>query len=332
MTRETRNLSLGELDKWSFLHGEWADGDNGELLPPDGTDIEYLAVKHDEVYGDFTAWINDIPVADLKDDTYASGRVGLAGIVNPYVTTPHFAGLEIDGTPAPVADWPGLEEPTPHWITPCPEADPNCCQSYANLIQAKSGEVTLYLTYGEPNWCETLRAVFVRSADAGKTWDPPQACTLDKGLGAPFVRDDGTWVCVHANHSLFKWPLYAYESQDDGRTWRLPKALEIQGGWPEAWKAGGAWRPVRMRDGALVLPVWPVSPMSRPRPRWCRFGRAWRFGAKMTATRGRPRSCATATISSPASLSSLRWEADSSTPPAISRSGWPRRRTTCSSA
>ena len=336
-------LSIGEANDWSFLNGPWGDGPAGELIPPDGSDIEYIAVKHAATYGDFSAtfrfkfryasggarflfrvqdrrrfyaldvpvggqqfrsrhfwagmliadgsalqrylqfglvpglcarlgvwykarveaqgsrlraWINDIPVADVEDDTYAAGPVGLAGLVVPATETPHFADVEITGTPKATADWAALKAPEPHWITPSRQTDPNYLQSYASLIQANSGEVTLYLTYGEPNWCETLYADFIRSVDGGKTWAEPERCTLQKGLGAPFVRRDGTMVCVHSNHPILKeTPLYYHESSNDGRTWSLPKPLRINGKWPEAWNAGGGWRPVRMRDGAIVLPI-----------------------------------------------------------------------------
>ena len=336
-------LRIGDGNDWSFLNGNWQDGPEGQLIPPDGTDGEYMAVKHDQSYGDFRAsyrikfrcasgatrflfrvqdsrrfyaldvpfggqqfrsrhfwaglvvadgtglqrylqfglvpglcarlehwydvrlevkgsrfcaWINDIHVIDVEDDTYASGPVGLASVTVSYVTTPQFAGVDVEGSGETTSDWSGLSAPEKHWITPNSRTDPNCCQSYASLIQARSGEVTLYLTYGEPNWCETLRAEFVRSTDGGRTWAAPELCTLQKGLGGPYVRRDGTMVCVHTNHPILKeCPLYCHESTDDGRTWSLPKPLKIDGKWPQGWAAGGVWRPVRMSDGAIVLPV-----------------------------------------------------------------------------
>ena len=155
-------LSIGEGSGWTFLNGAWRDGPEGEMGPPDGTRVEYLAVRQQEAYGDFEArfrfrlrhitpvrflfrlqdsrrfyaldipfggqqfrsracwagmvladgsslqrylhfglvpglcaatgqwydvcveavgphlraWINDIPVADVRDHTYASGRIG----------------------------------------------------------------------------------------------------------------------------------------------------------------------------------------------------------------------------------------------------------------
>ena len=47
-------LKIGDGQGWSFMHGNWTDGPDGELIPPDGNDVEYLAVRSDEAYGDFT--------------------------------------------------------------------------------------------------------------------------------------------------------------------------------------------------------------------------------------------------------------------------------------
>ncbi len=48
-------LAIGDASGWTFLNGEWTDGAEGELIPPDGTDVQYMAVAHDEEYSDFTA-------------------------------------------------------------------------------------------------------------------------------------------------------------------------------------------------------------------------------------------------------------------------------------
>jgi len=328
-------------NEWVFLNGEWSRGVGGELAPPDGTDVEYMAVKEGVCYGDFTAtfryrlrtmtsvrflfrlqdsrrfyaldipcngqqfrartfwagivvadgsplqrylnfglvpglcarlehwyevkveakgtslraWIDGVLVADVQDNTYASGRVGLASIQNPYIDAPRFDGFQIEGDPLPASEGFRLEAPSQHWITPCPEPDPTTYQSYAQLMQGKSGEVVLFLTFGNPNWGETRRSVFIRSRDGGRTWGASEPSTLQAGFGGSFVREDGTWVCIHSNHSTFKWQLYAYESVDEGRSWKTPYVLDIDGGWPAEWRVGGAWTPVRMRDGSIVVPV-----------------------------------------------------------------------------
>ena len=348
---------IGSGEAWSFLNGSWSDGPECELVPPDGSDVEYMAVRNNEVYGDFTAqmrfkfrsvggsarflfrvqdsrrfyaldipvngqqsrsrhfwagivvvdggplqrylsfqlvpglccivehwydikvearenrisaWVNDIPVADVEDDTYASGRIGLASISNPYFENSHFSSLKVVGKcdKSPVAE---LNIPPPHWITPCPEPEPNTFQSYANLIKSNSGDVTLYLTFGNPNCCETRRAVYIRSSDGGRTWGKAEPATLQQGFGGPFVRRDGTWVCVFANHPVYKEsPLYSYDSSDEGKSWTGPHPIKIDGGWPNEWEVGSAWRSVRMSDGALVMPVMskladePLSPSLAP--------------------------------------------------------------------
>jgi len=49
--------------------------------------------------------------------------------------------------------------------------------------------------------------------------------------------------------------VYTLESRDEGHTWTGPHELKIAGGWPETWIPSSTWRVVRMRDGALVLPI-----------------------------------------------------------------------------
>ena len=167
MESDTRTpLRLADGAGWTFLGGRWTEDAGGALCPPDGTDVEYLAVRDGAVYGDFEAtfrfrlraatpvrflfrlqdsrrfyafdvpfggqqfrsrtcwagmvvadgtplqrylsfgmmpglcavlgswydvrvraegrrlqaWINDIPAADVEDDTYRSGRIGLGSI------------------------------------------------------------------------------------------------------------------------------------------------------------------------------------------------------------------------------------------------------------
>ena len=336
-------LRIGDGKDWSFLEGNWQDGPDGELTPPDGPRIEYMAVRHAESYGDFTAtfrfkmqrpggaarllfrvqdsrrfyaleipyngqqqrsrhfwaglviadgtglqrylsfkmvpglcanlqrwfdarlevkgnrfraWVNDIPVVDVEDDTYASGPVGLAALANPFLDTPRFASVDVTGTATPTIDWPGLAAPAQHWITPNRRTDPNCYQSYAQIMQAPSGEVTLHLTWGNPNAGETLRIDHIRSTDGGRTWADPEPCTLQRGFGAWFCREDGTIVSIHGNNPILSaTPFFAYESSDEGRSWSLPMQVQLNDPWPEAWKLGGPVKVIRMADGALVMPV-----------------------------------------------------------------------------
>jgi hypothetical protein len=338
-------LKIGEGKDWSFMHGAWTDGPDGELIPPDGYDVEYLAVRSDEAYGDFTArfrfkfrwtfgaarfmfrvqdsrrfyaldvpwcgqqnrarhfwagmviadgtplqrylnfamvpglcakheswyearveakgsrlraWIEDILVADVVDDTYATGRLGLGGITALSCETPHFSDLEVDGATAVPSDWPGLVPPPQHWISPCPVIDPDTCQSYASLFNGGSGKLLLCLGIGSPNWGGIKRSVYLRSSDAGRTWAAPEPATLPMGLGGThFVRQDGTWVCVYPNeapHGIARaWNFYTYESVDEGRFWTGPNEFTIGGKLPEGWSAPGPSTIVRMHDGSLLL-------------------------------------------------------------------------------
>ena len=336
------SLKVCDGQGWSFMGGKWTDGPGGEMVPPDGTAVEYLAVKDDVAYADFSAsfrfkfrtpigvarfmfrvqdsrrfyaldipwvrqqsrgrhfwagiviadgtplqrylnfdlipgvcarvdywykgrveasgprlraWVDGRLVADVEDATYESGRVGFGGIATPIPMTCHFGSLEVSGEAVDAPAWPGLEEPPPHWITPCTETDPKTCQSYADLLQGRSGDLALTVAIGNPNWGEERRRVLVRSSDAGRTWSEPEAPMLQKGLGANFTREDGTWVCLFPAHPVLKCVMHAYESDDEGRTWTGPEPLKIDGEWPERWKPGGPSRPVRLHDGALILPV-----------------------------------------------------------------------------
>ena len=220
-------------------------------------------------------WINDVPVADVEDDTYQSGRIGLGALLTPYTEAPRFDRVCVEGEAQPAPSWPGLVAPADHWITPCPEPEPGSYQSYASLIKSNSGDVTLYLTFGNPNAVERRRAAFIRSSDGGRTWAPQEPATLEQGFGGPFVRRDGTWVCLHTEPDqgpdAGDVPVVAYESADEGRTWAGPTPLQIDGGWPAEWTAGGPWRVVRLHDGALVAPVMVTAADEPKAPTQCPY-------------------------------------------------------------
>ncbi len=155
------------------------------------------------------------------------------------------------------ADWPGLVPPPQHWISPCPVTDPDACQSYASLLNGESGTLLLFLTMGHPGRGECVRSVHVLSSDAGRTWAAPEPATLQHGLGTDFVRQDGTWVCIYSNkppHGVPQpWAFYAYESRDEGRTWKGPNEIKIGAELPEGWSAPEPTAIVRMHDGSLAL-------------------------------------------------------------------------------
>ena len=47
-----RLTGIGNGQGWSFLNGTWSDGPEGELIPLDGADVQYMAVAHDLEYSD----------------------------------------------------------------------------------------------------------------------------------------------------------------------------------------------------------------------------------------------------------------------------------------
>ncbi|MBI4553204.1 MAG: exo-alpha-sialidase [Candidatus Latescibacteria bacterium] len=342
----TTRLRIGNGTGWTFLNGQWTDGDRGELIPPDGGGKEYIAVAHGQEYADLTAtfrfkfrsgfagvrllfrlqdmmryyaldipwggqqnrnrhfwagivvadgsplqrylqlglvlgvcpeherwyeahvecrgsrirtWIEGRPVADIQDTTYTTGRVGLMAAVTAVRESPHFVDLEVEGTPFGPSSWRGLDPPPQHWITPCCEVDPDAYQSYPNVIKSRSGSLTVQIPFGNPNQGEVRRTVTVQSTDGGRTFSAPQPATLPQGFGAPFVRQDGTWVCVHGREKVpIDQALYTVESHDEGHTWSDAKPLHVIGEWPKEFSlpAYPSGRPLRLRDGTLLVTAY----------------------------------------------------------------------------
>ncbi len=344
--KENNILRIDDGQNWSFLNGQWTDGTEGELIPPDGGGKEYVAVARSQEYSDVSAsfrfklrsphsgarflfrvqdstryyaldipwcgqqnrnrhfwagivladgtalqrylhfglvpgicpehnrwyearvecsgtriraWIDGRPVADIEDQTYSAGRVGLMGLITAGSQTPHFANLQVEGIAAGPSPWSGLTLPPKHWITPCSQVAPETFQSYPNIIKSNFGELTVSIPFGNPNAGEVRRTVWVRSNDGGRTWSDPQPATLPQGFGAPFVKKDGTWVCVHCKQDgSVEEAMYTFESKDEGETWSAPKPLNIQGECPKEFSlpAYPSGQPLRLRDGTLLVPVY----------------------------------------------------------------------------
>ncbi len=206
------------------------------------------------------AWLEGRLVVDLDDGTYADGQLGLMAITAAGSgAAADFMDLEVRGAPLPAGPRTALMAPGPHWIEPCPETDPETCQSYPNIIRSRSGQLTASVPFGNPNLGEVRRTVWVRSDDAGRTWSAPEPAALEPGLGAPFVRQDGTWVAVHVQPEAptAATAFHTYQSRDEGRTWEGPQPLQVNGTWPAelSLPAFPAGQILRLRDGALLLPV-----------------------------------------------------------------------------
>ncbi len=345
-------LKIGDGKRWTFLNGAWTDGPEGELIPPDGADVQYVAVIHDRTYSDFTAtfrikvrngfsgtrllfrlqdsaryyafdipfggqqrrvrhfwagiviadgtplqrylalnmvpgitprkhhwydlrvacqgprlrgWIDGRLAVDVRDDTYAAGRLGLMGIVSPGTETSHFADVEVQPVAAGPSPWPGLELPRAHWITPCLELDPEGFQCYPGLIRTGSGELVAEIKLERPGR-PAAPACWVRSRDQGRTWSQPQPVpeSLPGGMGeydAPYVRQDGTLVLVRCrppdeqSEGKPQDALYTFESTDDGSTWTGPHRFVVKGDWPAEFSLPNSvpCRPLRLRDGTLLV-------------------------------------------------------------------------------
>ena len=204
------------------------------------------------------AWIKGRLVADVEDQTYRDGLLGIMGITpagSGCVTD--FADIEVDGAYRKPSAWCGLKPLAPHWVTPCPETDPETYQSYPGIIRSKSGELMASIPFGNPAGEEPRYIKWVRSCDAGRTWSKPEPATLDKGFGASFVKKDGTWVTLHTRPGATgASAFYTYTSRDDGRSWQGPNPLTVVGEWPpDVAEAGPSGQPLRLRDGTLLVPI-----------------------------------------------------------------------------
>lgn len=345
-------ITIGDGKQWTFLGGAWKDAPDSQLVPPDGPDVERIAVMREPTAGDFTArfrfrlrtaagsarflfrvqgprsfyaldipwcgqqsrarhfwagfvvadgtplqrylsfdmvpgvcaetdrwyearvqaigtrlraWIDGKLLTEVIDDTYRAGHVGVSSIATQTKHAAEFQGLLVEaGAESPgdssaltafIDNSGSLKAPSAHWITPCPVTAPRTFQSYSSLIHRDPDETTLYLSYGNPGLVETRRAVVLRSSDGGKQWSAPSPASLQQGFGASYVRTDGTWVCVFANHPFLKAPLYSYTSADRGESWTGPTPLALEGRMPDGWKIGTAWPPVRAHNGDLVMPL-----------------------------------------------------------------------------
>jgi hypothetical protein len=52
---DLRRLSIGDGTEWLFLNGEWRDGEEGALVPPEGGGREYIALWKKTAYSNVTA-------------------------------------------------------------------------------------------------------------------------------------------------------------------------------------------------------------------------------------------------------------------------------------
>lgn len=205
------------------------------------------------------AWIEGRLAFDVVDTVLASGRIGLMAEVTAVSESAHFADLEVEGETGAATAGFELRPPAPHWRTPCPVVDPEAYQSYPTLVQARSGHLTLHVPFGNPNAGRVDRALVVGSDDGGRTWSTPAPATLPQGFGASFARRDDSWVCVHARDQVPADQAFsAVESTDQGRSWSAPRPLVVRGAWPAgfALPAYPSGRPLRLRDGSLLLPAY----------------------------------------------------------------------------
>lgn len=128
------------------------------------------------------------------------------------------------------------------------------------LAAPGTGELVLfYKTGASPGtWAGLLK----RSADAGRTWSPPEplpAPVAGPAKNKPLVLPNGTWLAGASTEGVGKetptggrerdWRCWVDASDDGGRTWRRHGPLPFP---------GNAIQPALLRDGRTGL-VWAVA-------------------------------------------------------------------------
>lgn len=150
----------------------------------------------------------------------------------------------------------------------------------ASLITLQDGSLVMRLTRVEHSKPELLiynpetqgllphEACYMRSADAGRTWQEPVVASFEEPFeeqlaavpcGSPIELADGTWFQAfetwkaYENDGPFDLNTFGLFSIDGGRTWgrRVPIAVGTEQG--RSYSHG---RPIRLTDGRLYCVVW----------------------------------------------------------------------------
>ena len=180
----------------------------------------------------FQVWLNDHPAFDVTDDTYASGRVGLAGFTD-------FAHGEVtvSGTPVEAGAWNAGVPQVRNWIVPFPQCGGQ--QGGASVTKAPNGDVLCAFTGGDKRWLG-------RSTDNGRTWAAREASA--RMPGDLMLLQDGRLVSISVAHGAGAWSA----SMDNGLTWEEPTPITPSGPWPsDPAQISTGW-PLQLRDGTLI--------------------------------------------------------------------------------
>ncbi len=186
-------------------------------------------------------WVDGHKALQVRDTTYQSGRVGLAGYGWYYLRN-----VQVRGTGVKPAPWDDALKVPSHAFTIglSSENMPSACI-------APNGDVLV-----------AADSQLVRSKDKGRTWQPPE--TLPEKLGVitdygNCIYSDGTGrvrAMVHKARKITEGPtpeIAMAESLDNGVTWSDPVPATVAEGWPEIPKSLTPYGPMVVgKDGVLM--------------------------------------------------------------------------------
>jgi hypothetical protein len=177
-------------------------------------------------------FVDDKPVIDVRDETYAVGRAGI--VARGPIT---FRNLSLSGTPVRKSgDWELLVEERPSYFYPWPDPEKvhGDNQTYPGIFRTVEGNLGIWMgVHGDPHFPNDILLIW--SEDEGRTWGKPRLFRKREEIGVPgyfFGHQDGRLSCLYATtftwDSKTKGPLVSY-SKDLGETWSKPKPLLVNG-------------------------------------------------------------------------------------------------------
>ena len=180
----------------------------------------------------FQVWVNGHVAFDVTDDSYQSGRVGLAGFASFGHDKVTVTGTEVDAGP-----WNADVPQVKNWLIPFPQCGGQ--QGGASVTKAPNGDILCVFGGGDKRWLG-------RSTDNGKTWTAQEAPA--NMPGDVQVLKDGRLVSITVAHGTGSWS----ESNDSGVTWAEPTPITPSGEWPKDPDNISTGWPLQLRDGTLI--------------------------------------------------------------------------------
>ncbi len=176
--------------------------------------------------------------------------------------------VTVEGTPAN-SDWDETVHQAQNWFFPLPGTEYGLAQKTINLLRLPDGELVINLVSQERSYDGKSTPLLIRSGDNGHTWtDPEPLQVLPKNgdwLSASLhLTPAGRMIAILRTGDQKNLEGYrAAESQDGGRTWSQPEALDF-GPMPEKMKTLSVQSPVNLSDGSMISFMLGVYDLSDP--------------------------------------------------------------------